>query len=134
MRLREVVDSSTGARELKLCKKYSSDDPFSGPIVNVYLSEAECDVLRALPARLLTKRRYQLVHRGLQFGLDVFEGELAGLVLCEVEAESRKAVLAISAPPWAGREVTTDTFFTGGRLSGVNAADLAAKVGAMRSF
>ena len=123
-----MTDSVTGARELKFCKKYGGDDPVSAPITNLYLSEAEFAALAVLPARTITKRRYRLTHGGRDFGVDVFEGDLAGLVLCEAEDESRAAVLALVFPPWAGREVTEDPFFTGGNLCGVSAAELAARL------
>ena len=128
LRLRTMTDSVTGARELKFCKKYGGQDPVSAPITNLYLSEAEYAVLAALPGRTIVKRRYRLAHEGRDFGLDVFEGELAGLALCEAEAGSRAAVMALAFPPWAGREVTADPFFTGGNLCGVSAAELAARL------
>lgn len=128
LRLRSMTDSATGARELKFCKKYPGDDPVSGPITNLYLTEDEHRLLCALPARTLVKRRYRLPHGGRGFGVDVFEGELVGLHLCEAEAESRETVLALDFPPWAVREVTGDPFFTGGNLSGVTAAELARRL------
>ena len=130
LRLRSMTDSATGARELKFCKKYPGDDPVSGPITNLYLSEAEHAVLAALPARVISKRRYRLDHDGRGFGVDVFEGELVGLRLCEAEAESREAILALAFPPWAAREVTADPFFTGGNLSTITAAELARRLAA----
>jgi len=129
LRLRAMTDSGSGARELKLCKKYGGDDPVSTPIINIYLSEAEHAALAVLPARHITKRRYRLDHGGRAFGLDVFEGQLAGLALCEAEAESREAAIALTFPPWAVREVTQDPFFTGGELCQVTAAELAARLG-----
>ena len=125
LRLRSMIDSVTGAVERKFCKKYGGDDPVSGPITNLYLDAAEHAALAALPARVILKRRYRLDHGGRGFGLDLFEGELAGLMLCEAEAESREAVLALAFPPWCGPEVTADPFFTGGALSGTDAAALA---------
>lgn len=129
LRLRAMTDSATGARELKFCKKYGGEDPVSAPIVNIYLSEAEHAALAALPAHPVVKRRYRLMHEGRAFGVDVFEGALAGLLLCEAEADSHAAVLAIGFPPWAAREVTEDPFFTGGHLCGITAAELAARLG-----
>lgn len=128
LRLRVMTDSATGVRELKFCKKYEGGDPVSGPVTNLYLSEVEHAVLAALPARAITKRRYRLDYAGRGFGVDVFEGQLAGLMLCEAEAESREAILALAFPPWAVREVTDDPFFTGGHLSTLTAADLAARL------
>ncbi len=133
LRLRSMTDSETGARALKFCKKYPGEDPVSGPITNLYLTEAEHQVLAALPARILVKRRYRLPHGGRAFGVDVFEGELAGLMLCEAEAESREAILALAFPPWTTREVTDDPFFAGGNLCAVTSAELAARLAASRA-
>lgn len=128
LRLRSMTDSASGARELKFCKKYEGDDPVSGSVTNLYLSDAEHQALAALPARVISKRRYRMDHDGRSFGVDVFEGELAGLVLCEAEADSREAVTALAFPPWAVREVTADRFFTGGNLAAVSAAELAERL------
>lgn len=128
LRLRSMTDDATGARELKFCKKYEGDDPVSGAVTNLYLSEAEHAVLAALPARTISKRRYRLDHDGRAFGVDVFDGELAGLMLCEAEADTLEAIMALIFPPWAGREVTADPFFTGGHLSTITAAELAGKL------
>jgi CYTH domain-containing protein len=128
LRLRSMTDSVTGLRELKFCKKYEGDDPVSGPVTNLYLSEAEHAVLGGAPARVIVKRRYRVEHDGRGFGVDVFEGELAGLVLCEAEADSREAIMALAFPPWAVREVTADPFFTGGHLSTITATELAEKL------
>jgi CYTH domain-containing protein len=129
LRLRATTDSATGARELKFCKKYGSDDPVSGPITNLYLTEAEHAVLAVLPGARITKRRYRVEAGGRAFGLDVFLGALDGLRLCEAEAETRDAALAVVFPAWAAWEVTRDPFFAGGHLCRLAAQDLAAKLG-----
>lgn len=124
LRLRSMTDSETGVRDLKFCKKYPGGDPVSGPITNLYLTEAEHQLLSALPARTIVKRRYRLPHGGRSFGIDLFGGELSGLMLCEAEAEGREAIMALAFPPWAVREVTDDPFFSGGNLCAVTAAEL----------
>lgn len=124
LRLRAVTDLATGARTFKLCKKYPSDDAVSGPITNLYLAPEEHAALMALPGAAIRKRRYSLSHAGRRWGLDVFEGEITGLMLAEIEAESRAAVLTAPIPPWAAREVTGEPFFTGGVLCRASAQAL----------
>ena len=58
LRLRAITEID-GAHQFMLCKKYQSDDPASGPVVNIYLSAAEHAVLARLPGRPLRKRRHQ---------------------------------------------------------------------------
>jgi CYTH domain-containing protein len=124
LRLRAVTDSATGEQIFKFCKKYGSDDPISGPVTNLYLEAAEHAALAVLPAALIVKRRYAVD----AVGLDVFEGELSGLMLCEAEAPSREAALSLAFPAWVGREVTGDPFFRGGSLCRIRAEDLQAKL------
>src|SRR5580692_4953592 len=87
LRLRRITHFDGNPAEFKLCKKYASSDPVSGPIVNIYLTAEEHMALTALPGRPIRKRRHQVPHAGRLFGVDVFEGALAGLILCEAEAD-----------------------------------------------
>jgi hypothetical protein len=128
LRLRAITAFDGEPRQFKFCKKYGSDDPASGPIVNIYLSPEEHAVLCGLPGRRLRKRRYTVAHGGRSFSVDVFEGALAGLVMCEAEAESAEAIRALAFPSWARREVTADPFFSGGNLARIGAEDLRARL------
>ena len=127
LRLRRIIHPD-GAAEHKLCKKYDTADPRSGPIVNIYLTAAEHRAFAAIPGRPLRKRRHTVAWGERLFSVDVFEGALAGLVMCEAEDTSAKAIRARAFPPWASREVTADPFFSGGHLSSVTAAELAARL------
>ena len=124
LRLRRVTHYDGSATQLKLCKKYGGADPVSGPIVNVYLSPDEYAALAMLPGRPLRKRRHRVAHADRSFGLDVFEGHLAGLMLVEAEATSAEAIRSVAFPSWAALEVTADPFFTGGQLARIGAAEL----------
>ena len=101
----------------KFCKKYGGAAP-GEPIVNIYLSAAEYAVLATLPGSDLVKRRFLLDVAGTMFGVDVFERLHAGLMLCEVEAESQAALDHIALPLWVGEEITGDPDFTGAALAG----------------
>lgn len=125
LRLRAIIHDM-GEREFKFCKKYEGGDPLAGPIVNMYITEAEHAALAAIPAATIAKRRYRIDG----FGLDVFEGELAGLMICEVEAPTIEAAQALVFPAWTLREVTGDPFFTGGALCRIGAKDLSARLAA----
>src|SRR5580693_6584865 len=60
LRLRKVTHFDGAANEFKLCKKYGSPDPVSGPIVNIYLTAVEHASLADLPGRPLRKRRHRV--------------------------------------------------------------------------
>ena len=130
LRLRAITPFDGAAREFKLCKKYRSEDPMTGPIVNIYLSEDEYAMLAKLPGNALRKRRQGVVHDGRAYSLDVFEGALAGLALCEAEADSAATIGALAFPPWATREVTADPFFTGANLARLAAGQLKTRLDA----
>ncbi len=55
------------------------------------------------------KTRYEVVHGDFVWEVDVFHGELEGLVLAEVELRSEDDQPPI--PAWAGREVTGEARF-----------------------
>jgi CYTH domain-containing protein len=130
LRLRRITHFDGHAPEHKLCKKYGSADPASEPIVNIYLTPEEHAAFAALPGRPLRKRRYTARHDGRAFSVDVFEAALAGLVMCEAEAATPEAIRALAFPPWAAREVTGDSFFSGGHLATLTAEALAARLSA----
>lgn len=118
LRLRRMTDSVTGQVALKLAKKYESTDPTARRMVNAYVTEAEYAVFAALPAQPVQKRRYALDG----FGIDVFEGKLAGLILAEIEAPDAETLAAIDSPSWALREVTHDPGYQGGALGALDRA------------
>jgi CYTH domain-containing protein len=71
----------------------------------------------ATAGRRLEKRRYRMPAGDLTFEVDVFEGDLRGLVLVEVEFESEAAATAFVPPVWFGTEVTDDPAYTNASLA-----------------
>jgi len=73
--------------------------------------------------RRLHKRRHVIPHGNLTIELDVYEGELEGLVVAEIEFDSEDEARAFEPPGWFGEEVTgeerylNETLATKGRLS-----------------
>ena len=58
--------------------------------------------------RRLHKRRHVLPHGDLEFEVDVYEGDLEGLVVAEIEFPSEEAAREFEPPGWIGQEVTGD--------------------------
>lgn len=119
LRLREVRAPDGSLVERKLNQKLPHPDGGAGDriITSVYLDATEYGLLAALPGRRIAKRRYALAFAERSFGIDVFEGPLAGLVLAEVELESDAELAALPLPPFARCEVTALPLFTGGALA-----------------
>lgn len=109
------MSESDGAVAFKLTQKIDdkADGAFQGQLTTIYLTEAEYNVIARLPASLVEKRRYSVP----PFGIDVFEGDLRGLVLAEAEFSSQEGAAALEVPAFVSREVTSDPRFTGGCLS-----------------
>jgi CYTH domain-containing protein len=58
--------------------------------------------------RRIFKRRYRRPVAEGTFEIDVFEGDLAGLVVAEMEFDSEGSSEAFEPPTWLGQEVTGD--------------------------
>jgi adenylate cyclase len=58
--------------------------------------------------RRLHKRRHPLPHGELTIELDVYAGDLDGLVVAEIEFSSEEEARAFDPPDWLGVEVTGD--------------------------
>ena len=56
--------------------------------------------------RVLEKTRHYVLHGGLTWEIDVYEGLLEGVVIAEVELDRADRMLEL--PDWVGREVTDD--------------------------
>jgi CYTH domain-containing protein len=123
LRLRRVEADSQVV--YKFCQKVRPDDsdPSTVSITNIYLAEAEYEQLCQLPAVILrkTRRVWQVGHH--TFAVDKFHGDLAGLLLAEIELPDLTQGLPLPAP--IGREVTTDNRFSGGYLAHATLSQIA---------
>ncbi|HEY7544306.1 MAG TPA: hypothetical protein VID27_05460, partial [Blastocatellia bacterium] len=80
LRLRILTDSDTGRRLIKLNKKSESASPYFQTVSRILLSPDEYELLDSLEGNRLRKIRHYHHHLGRVFSVDVFEGELDGLV------------------------------------------------------
>jgi len=115
LRLRRVVDLSTGECTYKLTQKLDYRPATYGVswITTAYLDPTDAEVLSRLPASSITKVRLSVP----PLGVDVFEDRLAGLILGEVEFKSDAEMRWFEPPPVCVHDVTADPRFTGARLS-----------------
>jgi CYTH domain-containing protein len=127
MRLRVVTETASGHRVAKLTKKAESESPFFRTIGRILLSEPEYALFDRIDGDRLTKTRYHCRYAGRTFAVDLFDGPLGGLVLCEVEADSLDDLMRAEPPPFTWCEVTQDAFFDGINLSRATRADWLAK-------
>lgn len=83
------------------------------------LDADEFAALWALATELrIAKRRHRIdIGNGLTAELDLFDGELAGKRLVEVEFDDDHTADAFAPPDWFGREVTDDGRYTNASLA-----------------
>jgi len=121
VRLREQSDDG-GPTMFKLTQKIpaGASGGQQGLITTIYLTRDEFCVFAQLSAKKLSKIRYSVP----PFGIDVFRGELEGLVLAEAEFDSAAEAEALASPSFILQEVSADPRFTGGRLVRASRGDL----------
>ena len=130
LRLRKSRWVPTGEWSLKLTQKQTPAPPdFARALITtLYLNRAEYEVLSVFEANELRKNRYYHRHEGRLYSVNVYLGNLRGLVLAETDFETDDEMDAFPAPPFALLDVTRDEFFTGARLVELTAEDIRAKL------
>ena len=83
------------------------------------LTDDEFDALWNQPTELrIEKRRHELdLGDGHTAELDLFDGDLAGHVIVEVEFADEASASSFTPPDWFGTEVTTDGRYTNAALA-----------------
>jgi adenylate cyclase len=111
----EVRLRRKGSRTLLTVKRGSG---LSRGEAEVEVSAEQFEALWPLTeGRRLRKRRHLLPHDGLEIEIDVYEGELEGLTVAEVEFASEEEARAFQPPAWLGDEVTGDERFLNENLA-----------------
>lgn len=68
--------------------------------------------------RIISKKRYVIpIENGLNIELDIFEGDLAPLVLSEIEFPDEESAVNYQAPEWLGQDVTNSALYHNSTLS-----------------
>jgi CYTH domain-containing protein len=130
LRLRKVRAPETNEWTLKLTQKHAPAPPdFSRALItNMYLSPYEYEVLSVFEGNELRKNRYPYEHEGRLYSVDVFLGDLRGLMLAETDFDTDEEMDSFPAPPFAILDVTREEMFTGARLVELTAEDLRAEL------
>jgi CYTH domain-containing protein len=130
LRLRRMICPAVGGPgELTIGQRVrTATDRISRVTLTGRLTEPEYAVLARLPADLLVWRRYGVNLSGRRCSVDVFEGELAGLVLAHAAFQSLTEAWWFEPPVYAVAEVTGDDRFWEEELARTSAARLAAVV------
>jgi CYTH domain-containing protein len=121
LRLRQQKDER-GSNVFKLTQKIAARGSGAqvGFITTMYITEADFRVLSQLPSTQLNKIRYSVP----PFGIDVFQGDLEGLLIAEAEFDSAADAESLMLPAYLLHEVSNDERFTGGQLVRASRQDL----------
>ncbi|HKP38293.1 MAG TPA: hypothetical protein VJT71_15650 [Pyrinomonadaceae bacterium] len=130
LRIRKVRDPKTNKWVVKFTQKFAPDGKdFSRTIItNTYLNAIEADTLAVFSSNEIRKNRYPFEFEGRRFSIDVFLGDLLGLVLAETGFADDAEMDAFPLPPFALADVTKNEVFTGGRLCEMTFDDIRKEV------
>src|SRR6266566_8804840 len=126
LRIRKVRDPRTNKWVVKFTQKFAPDpeDLSRTIITNTYLNAIEAETLALFEANEIRKNRYPFEFAGRKFSVDMFLGDLFGLVLAEVSFETDEELDSFPQPQFALADVTNNEIFSGGRLSELTFEDV----------
>ncbi len=82
------------------------------------LTAEEFAELTILPGKRVRKIRYYYTEESVDYEIDVFQDDLAGLILVDVEFSSAEEKAKFIPPTWVLADVTQEKFIAGGMLCG----------------
>src|SRR2546430_1933934 len=126
LRIRQVRDPRTNKWTVKFTQKFAPnpEDLSRTIITNIYLNAQEAETLAIFEANEIRKNRYPFKFGGRKFSVDMFLGDLFGLVLAEVSFETDEELDSFRTAPFAIADVTNHEMFTGGQLCELTFEDI----------
>jgi len=126
LRIRKVRDPKTNKWVVKFTQKFApnENDLSRTMITNLYLNATEAEILSIFEANEIRKNRYYFDFAARRYSIDMFIGELFGLVLAETSFETDEELENFQMPPFALADVTNNEIFSGGKLSELTFADV----------
>src|SRR5687767_9677677 len=126
LRLRKVREPRTNKWTVKFTQKFAPnpEDLSRTIITNTYLNALEAETLSVFNANEIRKNRYYFDFDGRKFSVDMFLGDLFGLVLAEVSFNTDEELDRFAKPAFTLADVTNDPVFAGGRLCELTFAEV----------
>lgn len=91
----------------------------------IELSTEEYGALNQLRGKKFKKRRFAYKYGEYLAEVDVYLGDLSGLVVIDFEFDSEEAMAKFQKPDFVGSDVTQDVLLAGGTLCGKSYGDIA---------
>lgn len=120
LRLRKKGQSYEITKKVPL----SADDASAQQEFTIPIVDFEFEALAATSSKRVQKDRYQVTINGHSAEVDVFSGELTGLVLIDFEFQSEEDKAAFTPPSCCLADVTQEDFIAGGQLAGKTYEDI----------
>lgn len=96
--------------------------------VSIEINKEEFESLAGTAAHRVEKTRYFFPYEDKTAEVDVFEGDLAGLVVVDFEFQNEIEKGSFVAPDFCLADVTQEEFIAGGVLAGKSYADIAPRL------
>lgn len=118
LRLRKVREPRSNKWTVKFTQKFAPnpEDLSRTIITTTYLNALEAETLSVFNSNEIRKNRYYFEFEGHRFSVDMFLGDLFGLVMAEVGFETDEELDRFAKPAFALADVTNDPMFAGGSL------------------
>lgn len=118
LRLRKVREPRSNKWTVKFTQKFAPnpDDLSRTIITNTYLNALEAETMSVFNSNEIRKNRYYFEFEGRRFAIDMFLGDLFGLVLAETSFNNDEDLESFPKPAFVLAEVTNDPMFAGGSL------------------
>lgn len=88
------------------------------------LTDEEFGELSSLTGKRVRKIRYYYKEAGVDYEVDIFQDELIGLVVVDVEFNSNVEKAIFTPPGWVLADVTQEKFIAGGMVCGKSYTDI----------
>ena len=127
LRIRRNGDKYEITKKSPVSKKNASEQYEK----TISLTKEEFAGLKKLAGKRVAKTRYYYKEDGATFEVGIFREKLTGLILVDIEFDSREQMRRFKAPPWLATNVTKETFLAGGMLAGKSYKDIEKKLEAL---
>ena len=110
--------------EITKKQQIHGDDASEQEEHTIRLSKDEFETLAQVVGKKVRKIRYDYPYNGTKAEIDVFQDDLAGLVLVDFEFKDNESKEAFRTPNFCSVDVTQDEMFAGGMLCGKKYSDI----------
>lgn len=119
------VRSENGEKYILCVKAKSKGSYLAREEFETELTREQFDfLLSKKEGRIIEKTRYTINKDGLNYEIDIFDGELRNLAYLEIEFPSVKEALEFKSPAWVIKDVTDDFKFKNAGLAKYGKPDI----------